>query len=597
MDKNQPKQAHKPMPSAARTATAEGEASSQAILDSVPFSIISTDLKGRIIAANPAAEKLLGYGRAELIGNNILALIHDSQEVEARSVEMSRELGMPIQPNFSVVAFNAKVGAPEEREWIYIRKDRSVIPVNLAVTALRDDAGATVGFVEIAYDITQRKRAEAYIRHLAHHDALSGLPNRVLLMDRMDMAIKQARRDHSRVGILLLDLDHFKRVNDSLGHHIGDQLLLAASRRVQGGVREVDTVARLGGDEFVVLVANVATREEMRGIAANLMRKISAPLTIEHHELLITASVGGAIFPDDGEDASTLMKHADTAMYHAKGSGRNNIQWFSGEMLKRTEEKLLLASALRHALERNELSLHFQPEISLKTNHVVGMEALIRWQHPKYGNVAPDRFIALAEETGLILPIGEWVLKTACRESVAIQRKLNRPLLLAVNVAPTQFRESNWADVVQLALKESGLPAASLELEITEGLIMHNPSESVEMMRKLRELGVTVVIDDFGTGYSSLTYIARFPIDKLKIDGSFVRDLSASRADAAIIDAIIAMAHSLKISVVAEGVETAAQLSELRERGCDLAQGFHFSKAVPADEFVALVETLDRRGV
>jgi EAL domain-containing protein (putative c-di-GMP-specific phosphodiesterase class I) len=369
-------------------------------------------------------------------------------------------------------------------------------------------------------------------------------------------------------------------------------LLLAVSRRISQGLRETDTVARLGGDEFVVLLAEAGSREEVKRIVEQIVERVSAPIAISDQEILITPSIGGCLYPSDGEDANTLLKNADTAMYFAKAAGRSNSQWFSQDMHQKAEEKLALAGAVRRALDADQFSVHYQPELNLQSGEVVGIEALIRWHHPKRGSISPTEFITLAEETGLILPIGEWVIRHACKENMLVQQRSGRKLMLAVNVSPRQFQQKNWIDVVRGALDESGMDPAQLELEITEGMLMQNPEESVEMLRVIRKLGVGVVIDDFGTGYSSLSYLTRFPIDKIKIDRSFVRDLTLDVTDAAVIDAIIAMAHSLKIRVIAEGVETPEQLRYLRERGCDEVQGFYFSKAVPVEQIPALLGNL-----
>jgi diguanylate cyclase (GGDEF)-like protein len=408
------------------------------------------------------------------------------------------------------------------------------------------------------------------------------------------MAIRQAQRHGGQVCVLMMDLDHFKRVNDLLGHPIGDQLLLTISKRLLRCVREVDTVARLGGDEFVVLLTEAKQREQMLRLVNDITKSVSEPMLIEGHELLVTPSIGGCLFPQDGSNATELLKNADTAMYHAKTTGRSNFHWFTQEMLKQTEEKLALGSALRRAIEGNELSLHYQPEVSLRDGRVTGIEALVRWHAPQ-GPVPPDRFIPVAEETGLILPLGEWVLRTACREYAAIQRTLGRRITLAVNVSPRQFQQKDWPEIVHRALNESGLHPHCLEIEITESMLMQNPEESADMLRLLRRLGVSVVVDDFGTGYSSLSYLTRFPIDKIKIDRSFVRDLTTDAADAAIINAIIAMAHSLNIRVVAEGVESMQQLHYLQERGCDQAQGFHYSQAVPSGDLRRLLNSIEER--
>jgi diguanylate cyclase (GGDEF)-like protein/PAS domain S-box-containing protein len=574
---------------------AEVEKLRKNILDNVPYSMIAIDLNGNVLTANPAAERLLGYTAREMLNRNVVELIHDPHEIAHRASELSMELGQKVPADFNVLTIKPRMGLSEEREWTYTRKDRTTVPVKLSVSTLTDHAGEITGYLKVAYDITESKRAEAYIRHMAHHDGLTGLPNRTLLLDRLDMAIRQARRSNRHVGVLMMDLDHFKRVNDSLGHQVGDQLLIAVAHRIRECLREVDTVARLGGDEFVVLATDVRDRAEMDGLIRKIVEKISAPILINHQELLVTPSIGGSLFPDDGTDVHTLIKNADMAMYFVKGHGRSSMQWFLPTMLEATEEKLALTTALRFALERNEFEVHYQPEVSLGNGRVIGMEALIRWRHPRYGDIMPDRFIALAEETGLILQIGEWVLETACEQCVRLQKKIGRPLVMAVNVSPRQFQQKDWLDVIARVLKKSGLQPSCLALEITEGLLMRSPEESAEMLAQIRNLGVSIVIDDFGTGYSSLSYITRFPIDKIKIDRSFVRDLATDAADAAIIIAVIAMARSLQIGVIAEGVETEEQLSYLRSRDCDEAQGFYYSKAVSAAELPAVIERLDRR--
>ena len=484
---------------------------------------------------------------------------------------------------------------PNEREWTYMRKDGSSVPVNLSITALHDEKGRISGFLKVAYDITERKRNEATILHMAHHDALTGLPNRTLLMDRIDMAIRHARRAQGRVAVLMMDLDHFKRVNDSLGHQAGDQLLLAVARRLADSVRDTDTVARLGGDEFVVLLAEAGAREQIQRTVDRIVERIAAPVTINDQEILVTPSIGGCLFPMDGQDATTLLKNADTAMYFAKSAGRSNSQWFAQSMHQQAEEKLALAAAMRRGLDTGQFFIEYQPEVCLRTGKVLGLEALVRWQHPKRGVVPPAEFIALAEETGLIIPLGEWVLRTACREVMQIQQNSGERIALAVNVSPRQLQQSGWPEAVRRALGDSGLNPQLLELEITEGMLMQNPDESAKLLATLRLQGVGIVIDDFGTGYSSLAYLTRFPIDKIKIDRSFVRDLTFDVTDAAVIDAVIAMSHSLKIRVIAEGVETPEQLRYLRERGCDEAQGYHFSTPVPADQVADLLKDLPGR--
>jgi diguanylate cyclase (GGDEF)-like protein len=500
-----------------------------------------------------------------------------------------------VAPDYHALIAKAERGIPDEREWTYLRKDHTMLPVNLQVTALRDENGTVNGYLKVAYDITERKRTDATILHMAHHDALTGLPNRALLMDRIDMAVRRARRAGGRVAVLLMDLDHFKRVNDSLGHQAGDQLLVTVAQRIQQSLREGDTVGRLGGDEFVIVLSEAGTQKDLTRIVDAMVVRISQPMEVSGQEILITPSIGGCLFPADGEDATTLLRNADAAMYYAKSRGRSNSQWFSQEMQQQAEEKLALTSALSRALDQYQFSIHYQPEVSIRTGQVVGFEALIRWHHPTRGPISPDDFIALAEETGLIHPIGEWILRESCKDNVRLQKELGRPLMLAVNVSPRQLQQKNWPDIVRSALEQSGMPATQLELEITEGMLMQDPIASAAMMRELRKLGVSIVVDDFGTGYSSLSYLTRFPIDKIKIDRSFVRDLTLDVIDAAVIDAIIAMAHSLKICVIAEGVETSEQLQYLRGRDCDQGQGFYFSPGVPAQDRVHVIEKLMSR--
>ncbi len=441
-------------------------------------------------------------------------------------------------------------------------------------------------------DITERKVAEARILQMAQQDALTKLPNRMLLMDRLEQAIEHARRAGNQVAVMMLDLDHFKHVNDSLGHHVGDELLLAVVERLKRCIRRSDTLARMGGDEFVVVLSDIKNKEDVTLVAMKMLAQLSKTLTVGTHELTATASIGICLYPDDGNDPNTLMKQADAAMYKAKEMGRGNFQWFNSEMLLAAEERLDLEGALRRALAHNEFVLQYQPVISVGRGQVVGMEALLRWQHPKRGMLGPESFIMLAEETGLIGPIGEWALRKACAEAKLMQEQMGAPLVISVNISSRQFRQLNLVDVVKSALSSSGLPANTLVLEITESVLATNTMETVKILESIRELGVRVAIDDFGTGYSSLSYITRFPIDILKIDQSFIRDIIDDENDAAIAVAIIAMAHSLGMEVIAEGVEKLEQLVFLVERGCDKAQGFYFSQAVAADKFVPLAEAL-----
>jgi diguanylate cyclase (GGDEF)-like protein/PAS domain S-box-containing protein len=559
----------------------------QAILDSTPFAIIATDADGVIRRVNPAAERMLSHDADDMAGKMRFAALFEPADVAARAAELSQEAGARVAPGFEVFAYHARQGITDEREWNLMRGDGSSLAAQVSVTALRDGAGTINGFLGIAYDITERKRRDEYTRHIAHHDAVTGLPNRVLLQDRLLMAMQRSRRDGSRVGVLMIDLDHFKRINDSLGHHVGDAMLAKISERLGNCVRGGDTVARMGGDEFVVLLPDVTDEASIKRIAGAIVERVSAPMIVGSHELHVTPSVGVSVFPNDGQDVHTLLRHADMAMYQAKASGRRCFRVFSSAMERAAAEKLELEAAMRRALEREQFIIHYQPQVSLGSGRVVGMEALLRWEDPVRGAVPPSRFIPVAEETGLIVPLGEWVLRKACRDAVRLQQHAGVPLRLAVNLSPRQFRQTNLQAVIEKALADSGLDPAHLELEITEGVLMDSSDELAERLQRLRGLGLAIGVDDFGTGYSSLSYITRFPIDTLKIDRSFVSRLPDSAGDAAVAQTIIALAHSLRIKVVAEGVETEQQLEFLRARQCDMGQGFRFGKGGTVDDICA----------
>ncbi len=559
----------------------------EAILNAAPLSIIATDRIGLITSFNPAAERMLWYKAEELVGKATLALLHDPQELSARAAELSEEADAVVEPGFDVLAHKSQRGIAEEREWHYVRKDGSRLPVNLTVTALRSEGGEISGFLGVAYDITERKRREDYTQHIAHHDFLTGLPNRTLLQDRMLSAIQRAKRERNKVAALMIDLDHFKRVNDSLGHHVGDQLLKTVAERILGCVRGSDTVARMGGDEFAVLLGDIGDDGGIERVAADLVERISAPILACGHELFVTPSIGISRYPDDGEDLQTLLMNADSAMYRAKAEGRQGYRLFSRDMEIAARNKMDLEVALRHALKQQEFTMHYQPQLSLTSGEIVGMEALLRWNNPQRGSVPPAEFIPVAEESGLILEIGEWVLATACREAKLLQQRTGKPLRVAVNLSPRQFRQAGLPELVRRTLQESGLAPQHLELEITEGVLMAHTAEMVARLGQLRALGVSIAVDDFGIGFSSLSYIAKFPISTLKIDRVFVSRLPDSASDAAVALAIIALAHSLNINVVAEGVETLAQLQYLTARNCDLAQGFRLGKPVPFERFSA----------
>jgi diguanylate cyclase (GGDEF)-like protein/PAS domain S-box-containing protein len=451
-----------------------------------------------------------------------------------------------------------------------------------------DRIGKFRGYRGTGTEITERKLAEQRIHHIAHHDVLTGLPNRVLLQDRLAQAVAFANRSGRPLWVMLIDLDRFKFVNDSMGHKAGDQLLKTVAQRLQDSVRDSDTVARLSGDEFVAILTEYPERSLSHDIAQRIMRAVSRPVMLEGKEFFVTCSIGVAVYGADGTSAQRLIEHADIAMYRAKKLGRNNTQFYEPTMNEEARERLRIESALRNALERQEFVLHYQPQVSLQTGRVVGMEALLRWQHPELGMVAPQRFIGLAEETGLIVEIGAWVLRAACTQAKAWLDAGHGALRIAVNLSPRQFSEPQLVSAIADVLRQTGLPPACLDIELTEGLFMHDVTQAVELLHKLKALGLALSIDDFGTGYSSFSYLRHFPIDVLKIDRSFISDIHEGD-EAAIVVSIIALAHNLKLRVIAEGVETESQLDYLRRHGCDEIQGYYFSPALPAADFELLL--------
>jgi diguanylate cyclase (GGDEF)-like protein len=442
-------------------------------------------------------------------------------------------------------------------------------------------------------DIAERRRAEERLRVVSTHDSLTALPNRTLLHERLSHALARAQRHGRQLAVLFVDLDRFKTVNDTLGHEAGDRLLQITAQRLYDCLRETDTMARQGGDEFVVLMDELTDREPITRVSQRILDAVGEPFVIDGQELHITASIGISVYPEDGR---TLLRNADIAMYRAKEKGKNNYQFYSTQMDNYSVERLSLESGLRRALEREEFVLHYQPKVNIASGLITGMEALLRWQHPELGWVAPGRFIPIAEENGLIIPIGAWVLKTACIQNRAWQRQGVRRFPVAVNLSPRQFAGETLLDDVKAALDVSGLAPADLELEITESMVMNNPEQAVNLLRQLKELGIRVAIDDFGTGYSSLAYLKRFPIDSVKVDRSFVEDIPDDVDSMAIAQAVIAMAHNLRLKVVAEGVESEAQLGFLRGEGCDEIQGYYFCEARPASEISAIMRTTLRRG-
>ncbi len=540
----------------------------------------STQLDHPIVYVNPAFERITGYSAGEVVGQSGRFLVRDDLAQkglsEIRAALRERREGHTALRNY--------------------RKDGTLFWNELSIAPVRDETGhMTTHFVSIINDVTERITYEQQLEYHATHDVLTGLANRNLLNDRIDQAILHARQDDRLAGVLLLDLDRFKLINDGFGHVPADNLLKAVAERLAHCVRDTDTVARLGGDEFVVVVGGIEDADQIAAIAAKILRQLTLPIAIEGKEIFVTASVGIAMYPRDGEHGESLLRNADVAMYRVKEHGRNNYRFYAPEMSHMALDRLDMEGNLRRALEREEITVYYQPLVSFATGEIVGAEALARWKHPRIGMIHPPEFIPLAEETGLIIPLGERILQLVARDIAEWDKAGLPPLRVALNISARQFRQDNLPQLVRQAIDAVAIPGGRLEFELTESMVMHDVENTIAMLEELKQLGVALALDDFGTGYSSLAYLKRFPIDALKIDRSFVRDIDTQADDAAIAHAVIAMAHSLGLHVVAEGVENAPQLEQLRAHGCDSFQGYIFSRPVPAEEFVLLVQNGKRQ--
>ena len=531
--------------------------------------VFRTTIDGRILDCNDALARLFGYrDKNELLQQPAEAVYFDPTDRQA-VLDNLREHG-------SLSNIETRMRRADGRElWVL---------ENVTLIEARGEMEGTI------IDITERKTAQEQIEYQAFHDVLTALPNRRLFRDRIGVALAHARRQRRGIAVMFLDLDQFKLVNDTLGHTVGDALLQAIANRLVGCVRGEDTVARMGGDEFTILVSETSDRRAAGVVAQKVLETVAQPITVEGHELFVTTSLGIAMFPDDGTDAETLLKNADRAMYRAKEAGRNNFQYSTPDAFDSTAGRLSIEASLHHALEREELVVHYQPIIDLGTREIVGAEALVRWRHPDNGLMGPDDFIHIAEECGLIVPMGEWILRTSCAQMKRWHDAGHDRLRIAVNLSPRQFQQRDLPSMIERVLRETGLAASRLDIEITESAAMQNAEQSLAIMRKLKEMGVRISIDDFGTGYSSLSYLKRFPIDTVKIDQNFVRDLAQSANDAAIVAAVISMARALKLSVIAEGVETEEQLEFLERERCETVQGFLYSRPVSAEEFTATLQ-------
>jgi diguanylate cyclase (GGDEF)-like protein/PAS domain S-box-containing protein len=550
----------------------------QVTLNSIGDAVLSTDLSSRVTYLNVVAERMTGWSRAEAIGHplNDVFRILDGATYEPAPNPME----LAIQQNRTV---GLKANS------ILIRRDGHESTIEDSAAPIHDRNGHVTGAVIVFHDVSMARKRVLEMTHLAQHDSLTNLPNRVTLKDRLSQAISMAIRNQYQLAILFLDLDGFKMINDSLGHSIGDKLLQSVAARLLGCVRKSDTVSRRGGDEFVILLPEVAHAADAAICAAKMIHELKKVHRVGQHEFHLTVSIGISTSPDDGEDAETLIQNADTAMYYAKHHGRDNYQFFRPDMSFQTLERQTLEGQLRYAVEHEELLLHYQPKINLKTGNITSVEALIRWQHPDRGLLLPAQFLSLAEDTGMIISIGKWVLREACRQTREWLDAGLRAVPVAVNVSSLEFRNDQFIQDVQVVLNHATLDPKYLELELTETVLMRHADSTGIRLGQLKAIGVRLAVDDFGTGYSSLSYLTRFPIDTLKLDQSFVRTMINSADNAIVVNAVISMGKSLRHRVIAEGVETPEEVAFLQAHGCDEAQGFYFSKPVAGNEFAKLL--------
>ena len=544
------------------------------MIEQINDSVSTTDLKGNIVSWNSGSEKTFGYSASEAIGKNI-SMLYRQEDME------SLKEYMPALMETGV--YNADL--------YLVKKSKDLVPISFSLSLLRDENGKPIGIVGINKDNTQRKNAEDalyeqknILSYQAHHDALTGLPNRILFSDRLEQGIKKAKRHQSGLALFFIDLDKFKHINDSLGHSVGDKVLKAVAKRLEGIIRKEDTLARLSGDEFTVVIEDLAHPEDASQLANKILAVLSEPMYIDDHMLYVAGSIGISIYPKDAKDAQSLLKYADTAMYKAKNEGRNNYQFYSSEMTAFALEHMAMKTALRHAIDNDEFIIHYQPQINGCTYELVGVEALVRWHHPTLGLLSPDSFVPLAEETGMIVKIDQWVMKTAMKQVSKWYKAGLNPGVLAVNLSIKQLECDNFLLKIRKRLKKYHFKAEWLELEVTEGQMMKKPDEVIRKLTQINGLGIGISIDDFGTGYSSLALLKRLPINRLKIDRSFVTDIPTDEEDVAIVEAIIALAGSLNLDLIAEGVETSEQKEFLIENGCIYIQGHYYSRPVPAEK-------------
>jgi diguanylate cyclase (GGDEF)-like protein/PAS domain S-box-containing protein len=558
-------------------------------LDSIEEAVVRTDKSGCVMYLNRMAEKMTGWPREEALGHPVADILRIIDGISRAGVHDAVE----------IVLHEDKTGrvTTNRMNCILVRRDGFEFGIENKVTPIHGQDGEVTGALVAFHDVSAARARSLEMSHLAQHDFLTDLPNRLLFNDRLTQAIAIAVRQSKQLAVMFVDLDQFKKINDSLGHGVGDKLLQSVAKRLIACVRRADTVSRLGGDEFLILLSQVEHEQDAAFSARKILRALAAPHIIDDKSLDINASIGVSTYPSDGPDAQTLLNKADTAMYEAKQQGRNNYQFFRRDMDVRVEERKLLEGDLRSALGRNEFLLHFQPKFNLKTGQLTGFEALIRWLHPERGMLYPGQFVPIAEECGLILPIGRWVLLEACKQARAWIESGLGAVPMAVNVSAAEFEDKDFLSGVRTVLIATGVLPLNLELELTESVLMQDAESAVRILGALKVMGVQLAIDDFGTGYSSFTYLRRFPVDVLKLHQSFVHEITEDPADETIISAMIDIGKSLKQRVIAEGVETRAQLKFLQRHGCDEGQGYYFSHPVPAEQAGKLLEAGIREGM
>ncbi|MEA3371645.1 MAG: EAL domain-containing protein, partial [Campylobacterota bacterium] len=544
------------------------------VIEQVNDSVISTDLEGNIVSWNKGSERMLGYKAEEVIGKP-MSIIHRPEDIEQNRAYTKQLL---ISGAFSVDAY-------------LVSKFKSIIAVMISLSILRDENGNPIGLIGVSQDITKRKKAEEDLReqkqileHQAHHDALTGLPNRILFNDRLKIGIEESKRDKTELALLFIDLDHFKEINDSFGHVTGDLLLKEVTERLRNILRDEDTLARLGGDEFTIIIKNLHLGQDASILAQKILSILAEPIVIDEHELYVSSSIGISLCPSDGDSVEDLLKYADAAMYKAKDEGRNNFQFYSAEMTELAFERVVVETSLRTSLENEDFIVYYQPQVDGETDKLIGMEALVRWQHRTMGLVSPAKFIPIAESTGLIVEIDRFVMRSAMEQFAKWYKEGLNPGVLAMNLSVQQLRQKDFIPMFTSLIQETECKPEWLELEVTESQLMTNPEEAIKVLNQINEIGVNLAIDDFGTGYSSLSYLKKFPINKLKIDQSFIRDLPDDEEDVGITNAVIALAKSLNLNIIAEGVETIEQRDFLVENGCRNIQGYFYEKPIPTDD-------------